>query len=96
MNYIKQNFAEKISFTELAGTDKEERIISFLMLLNLESQRKIWLDQNSHFEEFYIWPRDLYFQKNPDFFADLIAEAKALEEKEEKEETKIIEKSEED
>jgi chromatin segregation and condensation protein Rec8/ScpA/Scc1 (kleisin family) len=95
MNYIKQNFAEKISFTELAGVDKEERIISFLMLLNLDSQRKVWLDQNSHFEEFYIWPRDLYFQKNPDFFADLIAEAKALEEKEEKEETKIIERSEE-
>lgn len=96
MNYMKQNFVEKISFTELAGADKEERIISFFMLLNLDSQRKVWLDQNSHFDEIYIWPRDLYFQKNPDFFADLIAEAKALEEMEEKQESKIIKKSEEE
>ncbi len=82
MNYIKQNFAEKISFTELAGEDKEERIIHFLMLLNLDSQRKVWLEQKNHFEEFHIWPRELYFQKNPDFFAELIAEAKLLEEEE--------------
>src|SRR5208283_5002778 len=31
IQYIKENAAEKISFTELAGTEKEERIISFLM-----------------------------------------------------------------
>ena len=49
------------------------------MLLNLDSQRKVWLDQSAHFEEFYVWPRDLYFQQNPDLFADLIAEAKELE-----------------
>jgi chromatin segregation and condensation protein Rec8/ScpA/Scc1 (kleisin family) len=96
MNFMKQNFVEKVSFTELAGTDKEERIISFFMLLNLDSQRKVWLDQGSHFEEFYIWPRELYFKKNPDFFADLIAESKALEEKEEKQESKIIKDAEED
>jgi hypothetical protein len=80
LNYIKQNFAEKISFTELAGLDKEERIIHFFMLLNLDSQRKVWLDQKNHFEEFHIWPRELYFQKNPDFFKELIEEAKILEE----------------
>jgi chromatin segregation and condensation protein Rec8/ScpA/Scc1 (kleisin family) len=94
IDYIKQNFAERIPFTELAGMDREERIISFLMLLNLDSQRKVWLEQKDHFGEFYVWPRELYFQKNPDFFADLIAEAKALEEMEEKEESKIIKKSE--
>jgi len=80
MNYIKQNFVEKISFTELAGLDKEERIIHFLMLLNLDSQRKVWIDQKNHFEEFHVWPRELHFQKNPDFFAELIEEAKILEE----------------
>lgn len=80
MDYIKQNFVEKISFTDLAGLDREERIIHFFMLLNLDSQRKVWLDQKNHFEEFHIWPRELYFQKNPDFFKELIEEAKILEE----------------
>lgn len=92
MDYIKQNFAEKISFTELAGFDKEERIISFAMLLNLDSQKKVWLEQGNHFEEFYIWPHELYFQKNQNFFADLIEEANALEESEEKQEEKILHK----
>ncbi len=82
MNYIQQNFAEKISFTELAGLDREERIIHFLMLLNLDSQRKVWLEQKNHFEEFHIWPRELYFTKNPDFFAELIEDARLLEEEE--------------
>ena len=45
-----------------------------MVLLQLESQRKVWMEQNSHFEEFYVWPRKLYFKNNPDFFADLIAE----------------------
>lgn len=81
LDYIKQNFADKIPFSELTGADKEERIISFSMLLNLENQRKVWLEQLGHFEEFYIWPRSLYFKKNPDFFVDLIKEyGKALDE----------------
>jgi chromatin segregation and condensation protein Rec8/ScpA/Scc1 (kleisin family) len=92
MDYIKQNLAEKIPFTELVGLDKEERIFSFLMLLNLDSQKKVWLDQGGHFEEFYIWPHELYFQKNPDFFKELIEEAKALEDLEESEEEKAIRK----
>jgi chromatin segregation and condensation protein Rec8/ScpA/Scc1 (kleisin family) len=87
LDYIKQNFAEKISFSELTSADKEERIISFSMLLNLENQRKVWLEQLGHFEEFYIWPRNLYFKKNPNFFADLIKEyGEALDEETKKDE----------
>ncbi|MDD5699918.1 MAG: segregation/condensation protein A [Candidatus Nanoarchaeia archaeon] len=92
MNYIKQNFAEKVSFTELAGLDREERIIHFLMLLNLDSQRKVWLEQKNHFEEFHVWPRELYFQKNPDFFAELIEEARLLEESEKADAEKMKER----
>ncbi|MCL5729953.1 MAG: segregation/condensation protein A [Candidatus Pacearchaeota archaeon] len=96
MSYIKENFAEKIPFSQLSGEDKEERIISFLMLLNMDSQRKVWLDQEKHFDDFFVWPRDVYFQKNPDFFKELIEEAKVLEEMEEKEEEEAIEEAEED
>lgn len=74
INCINQNYKDKVSFTELVGKDKEERVLSFLLLLHLESQRKIWLEQNNHFEEFYIWPRELYFKKNPYYFEDIIKE----------------------
>lgn len=61
----------KVSFTELIGGDREERILSFSPLLHLESQKKIWLDQSEHFDEIYIWLKEVYLKNNPDPFADL-------------------------
>jgi segregation and condensation protein A len=62
---------KKISFTDFVGQDKEERIISFSPLLHLDHQKKIWLDQEDHFEEFHIWLKEIYFKHNPDPYADL-------------------------
>ena len=62
---------KKISFKELIGEDKEEKIISFLPLLHLENQKKIWLHQEVHFDEIYIWLKDVFLKHNPDPFAEL-------------------------
>lgn len=62
---------KKISFTELAGESKEEKIISFSPLLHLENQKRIWLEQEAHFDEIYIWLKEVYFKHNPDPFAEL-------------------------
>jgi len=71
-NHFKENKKKKkIAFTEFIGKEKEERIISFLPLLHLENQKKIWLEQESHFEEIYIWLKEIYFKHNPTPFADL-------------------------
>jgi len=70
--HFKENGDKKrVSFTEFIGKDKEERIISFGPLLHLENQKKVWLDQEAHFEEIYIWLKHVYFKNNPDPFADL-------------------------
>jgi len=61
----------KIPFTEFIGENKEERIISFSPLLHLENQKKIWLEQENHFDEIHIWLRKTYNKHNPDPFADL-------------------------
>ena len=65
---------KKISFTEFVGENKEERIISFSGLLHLDHQKKVWLEQEKHFEEFHIWLNETYFAHNPDPFADLKTE----------------------
>jgi segregation and condensation protein A len=65
------NGKKKISFTEFVGENKEERIISFSPLLHLENHKKVWLDQEKHFDEIYIWLKEVYFRNNPDPFADL-------------------------
>ncbi len=62
---------KKITFTEFIGKDRDERIISFYPLLQLENQKKVWLDQPEHFEEIDIWLKKVYLKHNPDPFADL-------------------------
>ena len=74
-NHFKQNEKkQKISFTEFIGEDKDERIISFSGLLHLDNQKKVWLEQERHFEDFHIWLSETYFANNPDPFADLKTE----------------------
>lgn len=65
-----------VSFTEFVGENKEEKIISFSPLLHLENQQKVWLHQDAHFEEIYIWLKSTYLKHNPDPFAELDEEIK--------------------
>ena len=67
---------KKVSFSEFIGDNKEERIISFLPLLHLECQKKIWLEQETHFGEIHIWLRETFMKHNPDPFAELKTEIK--------------------
>jgi len=72
---------KKVSFTEFVGKDKEERIISFSPLLYLEDQKRVWLEQEAHFEEIYVWLKEIYLKHNPNPFADLKKEVeKKIEE----------------
>lgn len=61
----------KISFTKFIGKNKEERIMAFSPLLHLENQKKVWLEQENHFDEIHIWLKKTYLKHNPDPFADL-------------------------
>ncbi len=67
---------KKISFTELAGQDREKRIEHFSPLMHIENQKKIWLEQLGHFEEIYIWEKQSYWKHNGNPFRDLITELK--------------------
>ncbi len=93
LDYFKENHEEtKTSYTEFIGKERENRIISFLPLLHLEDQKKVWLEQKNHFDEIYIWEKDTYLKHNPDPFADLKEQMeKELEEIEEEEAEEEIE-----
>ena len=90
-HFEKNKEDKKISFSDFAGNDKEEKIISFLPLLHLEDQKKVWLEQEKHFDEIYIWLKEVYFQSNPDPFADLKQELKDESEEIEEEKTEKVE-----
>jgi segregation and condensation protein A len=70
--HFKENQDKKrVGFTEFIGEKKEDKLIAFLPLLHLENQQKVWMEQEAHFEEIYIWLKKIYLKHNPDPFADL-------------------------
>ena len=58
---------DKISYSNLVGKEREEKISCFLPLLHLSNTKKLWLEQEKHLEEIWIFLYD-YFEKNRDNF----------------------------
>lgn len=86
--FDKNSKHKKVSFTQILGSSKQEKINSFPPLLHLENQKKVWLEQEEHFSEIHIWLKKTFLKHNPDPFEDiknfLEIENKKAEEKEEK------------
>ena len=70
-HFEKNKDSIRVSFTDFVGENREERLISFAPLLHLETQKKVWLEQEGHFEEIYIWLKEVYFKEKGDPYADL-------------------------
>jgi segregation and condensation protein A len=93
---FKERTEKKIPYSEFIKENREEKVISFLPLLYLEQDKKVWLDQKIPFDEVHIWLREEFLKNNPDPFADLrkeleefeknFKEEEVIEDKEEKEE----------
>ncbi|MBU1136217.1 MAG: segregation/condensation protein A [Nanoarchaeota archaeon] len=56
---------KKLSYSSIAGNSKESRLSCFLPVLHLDSQHKIFLEQESHFDEIWIWLYKHYRNLNP-------------------------------
>jgi len=70
-HFDKNTHHKKITFSDFVGTDKQERILCFYPLLQLENQKKIWLSQPQHFQEIDIWLKHIYLKHNPDPIQEL-------------------------
>jgi segregation and condensation protein A len=57
---------QKLAFSEFLGEAKsrEDKIASFVPLLHLDNQQKVWLEQNAHFDEIWILLKHLYEKQN--------------------------------
>jgi len=78
----------KISFTELVGDDREEKLAAFLPILHLENQQKIWLEQEKHFDEIWIWLYNLYKKQQEAEMKELKEEIEEIEEELDEEQKK--------
>lgn len=79
----------RISYSELTGNKREEKIACFLPCLHLDSQHKVFLEQENHIQEIYIW---LYQHYKKQQLAGLVKQEIELE-KELLEEEKLDEKT---
>jgi len=87
---------DRLSLSELAGKTNEEKIATFIPLLHLDNQHKVWLEQEGHCEEIWIWLKNLYEKANAEELAKLEKEVEAelTKIKEEEREEKIEEEEE--
>jgi chromatin segregation and condensation protein Rec8/ScpA/Scc1 (kleisin family) len=63
----------KLGFHNLAGSEKEEKLACFLPLLHLSNSQKLWLEQEKHLDEIWIYLYE-YFDNNRDLFIKVIEE----------------------
>ena len=63
----------KVSYKDMVGTEREEKLAHFLPLLLLSNQKKLWLEQDGHLEEIWIFLHE-YFKKNREKFVDELEE----------------------
>lgn len=84
INYFKKNESEKkVPYSEIVGDNREERALAFFPILQLENNGKLWLEQETHFEEIHIWLKHIFLKENPNPYADLMTgewSAETLEE----------------
>jgi segregation and condensation protein A len=55
---------EKLAFSEFAGSEAKERIYTFVPLLHLDTQHKVWLEQEGHLQEIWILLKEMYEKQN--------------------------------
>jgi len=76
----------KVAFSEIiAQGNRDERIMTFVSLLHLDTQQRVWLEQEKHFEEIWIWLKELYEAANKDELDKRRAEVEAFMAQAEKE-----------
>ncbi len=68
----------KTCYSNLVGKEKDEKLACFLPLLHLSNTKKLWLEQEKHLDEIWIFLYE-YFEKNKDKFFEEAEEETADE-----------------
>lgn len=63
---------EKVNFNDFAGPKKEERINTFIPLLHLDTQNRLWLQQEAHLDEIWIHKSGKQFIQRDEIITDSI------------------------
>lgn len=65
IKHLEAEEKHRVTFTEIVIEKDEDKTVIFPPLLHLDHQRKVWLEQEEHFDEIHIWMRQTYLKHNP-------------------------------
>lgn len=68
--YFNDTKNKKISYTEFLEKHNGKKLETFVPLLYLENNQKIWLEQERPFEEIHIWLKNTYIKQNGEPFSE--------------------------
>lgn len=74
---IFENRKDELPFSEIAGQTRESKVGTFMPLLHLDNQQKVWLEQEGHCEEIWILLKKMYEEKNKEELTKLKEEVEA-------------------
>ncbi|MEK6844227.1 MAG: segregation/condensation protein A, partial [Nanoarchaeota archaeon] len=63
-DFFSSNNDQRVPFSRLFGDSIENKLAFFLPLLHLDNQHKVLAEQENHFDEIYIWMKEIYNEKH--------------------------------
>jgi segregation and condensation protein A len=70
----------KLPYTHFTGDNKEEKIACFLPMLYLSNNGKIWIEQDAHYAEIYLYLYEMFKKHYPNYDQNIIDAPENLEE----------------
>jgi segregation and condensation protein A len=62
----------RLPYSDFTGNSKEEKLSCFLPMLHLSNTGKVWLEQEKHYSEIYLYLYEMFHKTNPDHDKDLM------------------------
>ncbi len=78
LRYIFATNPDRVAFSSLTERNNGDKIGTFVPLLHLDNQHKVFLEQATHFDEIWIWMKSFYDEKNKDELARLKKEVEQI------------------
>jgi len=70
----------KVGYSELAGNSREEKLACFLPILHLSNAKKLWIEQEAHLDEIWIYLYEYYKKHKEHFIQDIEEEIEEMQE----------------
>jgi segregation and condensation protein A len=70
----------KVGYSELTGTERNERLACFLPVLHLSNTKKLWLEQEAHLDEIWIYLYEFFEGNKIQFIEELEEDIEEMKE----------------